>query len=72
VPRNIKAAPDKYCYEYSDRPTAGEGYNLQVTPITSDHSYSFGTATGAKKYAQLLLQVTWPSVKVTADGKFRS
>jgi hypothetical protein len=74
--RNIKAAPDKYCYEYSDRPTAGEGYNLQVTPITFDRSwsrsYSFGTATGAKKYAQLLLQVTWPSVKVTVDGKFRS
>jgi hypothetical protein len=60
----------------ADRPTAGEGPNLQVTPITLDRSwsrsYSFGTATGAKKYAQLLLQVTWSSVKVTVDGKFCS
>ncbi|MCW2805787.1 MAG: hypothetical protein JWN06_4004 [Propionibacteriaceae bacterium] len=46
----------KYCYEYSDRPADGEGYNLQVTPITFDRSwsrsYSFGTATGAKKYGR--------------------
>lgn len=74
--RNIKAAADKYCYEYSDNPTANEGYTLQGTPITADRywsrSYSFGTAVGAKKYAQLLIRVTWPSAKTTVDGKFRS